>query len=172
MKRTLMASAAVLIMTVPVALACGGPPVCTVVDPTGTPLNVRIGPNDDIVGALKNGMKIEVIEHQDVGDRRWALVANYSSEWGYVFADYLDCSGEDEMGEICVVKDPTGTPLNVRDEPMGTVNGTWDNGVRVRPYETVEHDGKMWRAVERFSDDNAIGWVFDPYLSCEEDEHA
>ena len=51
-------------------------------------------------------------------------------------------------------------------------DGTWDNGVRVRPYETVEHDGNMWRAVERFSDDNAIGWVFDPYLSCEEDEHA
>ena len=41
-----------------------------------------------------------------------------------------------------------------------------------RPYETVEHNGKLWRAVERFSDDNAVGWVFDPYLSCEEDGHA
>ena len=24
--------------------------------------------------------------------------------------------------------------------------------------------------VERIADDNAIGWVFDPYLKCEEDE--
>lgn len=30
----------------------------------------------------------------------------------------------------------------------------------------------MWPAVERSSDDNAIGWVYGPYLNCEEDEHA
>jgi hypothetical protein len=172
LRRTALSTAFFVALTIPVALACEGPPVCTVVDPTGTPLNVRTGPNDTIIGALKNGMKIEVIEHQEADGQRWALVASYSSAWGYVFADYLDCSGSDEYGEICVVKDPTGTPLNVRDEPMGTINGTWDNGIRVRPYDTVEHDGKLWRAVERFSDDNAVGWVFDPYLSCEEDGHA
>jgi hypothetical protein len=80
----------------------------------------------------------------------------------------LACEGP----PICTVVDPTGTPLNVREEPNGTILGTWDNGVRVRPYESVTHNGKTWRAVERFSDDNAIGWVFDPYLNCAEDGHA
>src|SRR5688572_16419258 len=115
MRRTALTACFFVALTIPVALACEGPPVCTVVDPTGTPLNVRTGPNDTIIGALKNGMKIEVIEHQEADGQRWALVASYSSAWGYVFADYLDCSGSDEYGEICVVKDPTGTPLNVRD---------------------------------------------------------
>jgi uncharacterized protein YgiM (DUF1202 family) len=158
-------------VTIPAALACEGPPVCTVIDPTGTPLNVRTGPNEEIVGTLRKGVKVEVIEHQEHEGKRWALVAHYGAGWGYVFGDYLDCSGEDELGPVCTVKDPTGTPLNVRENPNGTILGTWDNGVRVRPYEEVTHNGKLWYAVERFADDNAVGWVFDPYLGCEEDVH-
>ena len=66
--------------------------------------------------------------------------------------------------------DPTGTPLNIREEPNGRILGTWQNGVRVRPYEEKKVHGKTWYAVERLADDNTIGWVFDPYLKCEEDE--
>ena len=160
----------VLAMTIPVALACDGPPVCTVIDPTGTPLNVRTGPNETIVGSLRRGAKVEVVEHREHEGQRWALVARYGAAWGYVFGAYLDCSGADELGPVCTVEDPTGTPLNVRESPNGTILGTWDNGVRVRPYEEVTHNGKLWYAVERFADDNAVGWVFDPYLGCEEDE--
>nr|WP_295461837.1 SH3 domain-containing protein [Mesorhizobium sp.] len=130
------------------AIACDGPPVCTVVDPTGTPLNVRAGPNGAILSTLKRGAKVEVVEHKDHDGKRWALVGKYSEAWGYVFGAYLKCEGEDEMGRICTVADPTGTPLNIREEP----------------------NGKTWYAVERLADDNAIGWVFDPYLKCEEDE--
>lgn len=172
MKRTSFASMMFLGLTIPAALACGGPPVCTVIDPTGTPLNVRSGPNGEIVGTLRKGAKVEVIEHQEHEGKTWALVSRYGADWGYVFGDYLICEGEDDYGKICTVADPTGTPLNVREEPNGTILGTWDNGVRVRPYEEVTHGGKLWYAVERFADDNAVGWVFDPYLGCEEDgEH-
>lgn len=36
------------------------PAGCTVIDPTGTPLNVRSGPNGQIVGTLRKGAKVEV----------------------------------------------------------------------------------------------------------------
>ena len=168
MRRTILAASLCLI-TVP-ALACDGPPVCTVVDPTGTPLNVREGPNGKILSSLKKGAMVEVIEHKDHDGKKWALVGKYAEAWGYVFGAYLKCEGQDDYGKICTVADPTGTPLNIREEPNGKILGTWDNGVRVRPYEEKTHSGKIWYAVERIADDNAIGWVFDPYLKCEEDE--
>ena len=161
--------AAILAITANQALACDGNPICTVVDPTGTPLNVRTGPNGKILSTLKKGSKVEFIEHQEKNGKKWALVSKYGEAWGYVFGDYLNCSGSDEMGKICTVKDPTGTPLNIREEPNGKILGTWENGVRVRPYEEVKLKGKTWFAVERFADDNKAGWVFDDYLKCEED---
>lgn len=168
---TLRAALSLLVLAavVPAALACEGPPVCTVIDPTGTPLNVRAGPNGEILSTLRRGTKVEFIEHREHKGQRWALVAQYGESWGYVFGDYLKCDGADALGEICTVADPTGTPLNIRETPNGTILGTWDNGVRVRPYEQVSHNGKLWYAVERFADDNAVGWVFDAYLGCEED---
>ena len=169
MKSLSIASVLVLGLTLPVALACDGPPVCTVIDPTGTPLNVRTGPNGTIVSTLRKGTKVEVVEHQEHEGKTWALISHYGAAWGYVFGDHLECEGDDDYGRICTVADPTGTPLNVRETPNGKILGTWDNGVRVRPYEEATHEGKLWYAVERYADDNAVGWVFDPYLSCEED---
>ncbi|MGE0503710.1 MAG: SH3 domain-containing protein [Rhizobiaceae bacterium] len=153
------------------ASACGGAPVCTVVDPTGTPLNVRDGPNGRILSTLNRGAVVEFIEHRDQAGSRWALVSRYAEAWGWVFGAYLTCNGKDELGPFCTVSDPTGTPLNVREEPNGKILGTWQNGVRVRPYDEKTHNGKLWYAVERLAEDNAEGWVFDAYLKCEEDSH-
>ena len=168
MRRTILAAS--LCLTVTSALACDGPPVCTVVDPTGTPLNVREGPNGKILSSLKKGALVEVIEHKDHDGKKWALVGKYAEAWGYVFGASLKCECDDDYARVCTVADPTGTPLNIREQPNGKILGTWDNGVRVRPYEEKTHNGKVWYAVERIADDNAIGWVFDPYLKCEEDE--
>jgi uncharacterized protein YgiM (DUF1202 family) len=152
------------------AFACGGAPVCTVVDPTGTPLNVRSGPNGKILSTLKKGSQVQFLEHKEENGKKWALISKYGEDGGWLFADYLKCSGEDEYGKICTVADPTGTPLNIREEPNGAIYGTYDNGVRVRPYDEKTVKGKKWVAVERLAEDNAAGWVFDPYLKCEEDE--
>jgi hypothetical protein len=38
-----------------------------------------------------------------------------------------------------------------------------------RRYEEKRLDGKKWIAVERLAEDNKAGWVYDPYLKCEED---
>jgi uncharacterized protein YgiM (DUF1202 family) len=163
-------AAAIFLSASSVAHACGGAPVCTVIDPTGTPLNVRSGPNGKILGTLKKGELVEFNEHKQVKGKKWALVSKFSEASGYVFGDYLKCKGRDGIGKICTVADPTGTPLNVRESPDGDIYGTWQNGIRVRPFEEVTVKGKKWYGVERLAEDNAIGWVFDPYLKCEEDD--
>lgn len=168
--RILLLTFAIFLSLSTVAHTCGGAPVCTVIDPTGTPLNVRSGPNGKILSTLKKGELVEFNEHKEVKGKKWAHVSKFSEASGYVFGAYLKCKGKDALGEICTVADPTGTPLNIRESPNGDIYGTWDNGIRVRPYEEVVVKGKKWYGVERLAEDNTIGWVFDPYLKCEEDE--
>jgi uncharacterized protein YgiM (DUF1202 family) len=151
-------------------LACDGPPVCTVVDPTGTPLNVRSGPNGKILSNLRKGSKVEVVDHTDHMGKRWARVAKFQeATYGWVFEAYVSCKPDANNAPLCTVKDPTGTPLNVRADPGGEIVGSWTNGIKVRQGERQMHKGKPWVSVERIADDNAIGWVYDPYLKCEED---
>ncbi|GEM_PF-1300415 len=165
--RAIIALAALVFYAGP-GFACDGQPVCTVIDPTGTPLNVRDGPNGKILTTLKKGAIVDVVRHEDHEGNRWALVSRYAESWGFIFGDYVKCESSDEIGKICIIADPTGTPLNIREEPNGKILGTWPNGVRVRPYAETMHNGKLWYEVDRVADDNAIGWVFDPYLKCEE----
>ena len=160
------------------ALACGGPLICTVKDPTGTPLHVRESAGGRILSTLRNGQKIEVVTHVKEKDQRWAQVApiNKGADSGWVFETYVLCRRSDadaeeteESAEICVVRDPTGTPLNVRKEPNGTVVGAFRDGERVRRYEEKLQDGQVWVQVARVPWDNALGYVFDAYLKCDED---
>ncbi|HAH09141.1 MAG TPA: hypothetical protein DCL48_03465, partial [Alphaproteobacteria bacterium] len=94
------------------AAACDGPPVCTVVDPTGTPLNVRSGPNGKILSTLRKGSKVEVIDHQTHKGQRWARVAKFQeASFGWVFGAYLSCKSDGaDNAPLCKVTDPTGTP--------------------------------------------------------------
>jgi hypothetical protein len=190
MGRWLMAAMGVALIaggSVPAA-ACGGPPICTVKDPTGTPLNVRLSPKGKILSNLKNGQQVEVIDHQEIGGKRWARIGRFSAgelasdaEGGWVFADYLRCKGDvkalpgdwtdynEGLGLSCTVRDPTGTPLNVRGEPGGPIWASVRNGTVLRAALRKTHKGKSWVYVSKWGGDNAIGWVFDPYLVCEED---
>ncbi len=66
---------------------------CLVSDPTGTPLNVRSGPNGSIVGNLYNGdyVVIRRIVQDDRG-RPWALVGGTDgSTHGWIFREYVSC---------------------------------------------------------------------------------
>ena len=68
------------------------------------------------------------------------------------------------------MRDPTGTLLNVRREPNGPVIGAFRDGERVRRYgESIEKNGRVWVQVARAPWDNALGYVFDAYLKCEEE---
>jgi tetratricopeptide (TPR) repeat protein len=70
---------------------------CRVMDPTGTPLNVRTTPNGYIVGTLNNGDQVTVLDR--TSDRRgkaWVYVGNYENNKpiGWVFREFIACGVE------------------------------------------------------------------------------
>jgi hypothetical protein len=65
----------------------------------------------------------------------------------------------------CVVADPTGTPLNVRSTPNGTILGALHNDTRVIVAETAMAGGQKWARVVPAV--GKPGWVFRNHLDCE-----
>jgi hypothetical protein len=67
----------------------------------------------------------------------------------------------------CKVMDPTGTPLNVRAAPLGSVIGNLPNGMLVSVADrSVDQGGKLWVYISRYSDGESLGWVFREFISC------
>lgn len=77
----------------------------------------------------------------------------------------LSASGPVRGAEIaCIVADPTGTPLNIRDAPNGRVVMTLSNGAKVKTTGERNHSGKRWSLVA--DETGALGWAFSAYLDC------
>lgn len=69
---------------------------CDVVDPTGTPLNVRLKPAGKIVSTLPNGTTVDIIrEEKDDMNNTWVEVGIYKDGFfkvlGWVYKNYLKC---------------------------------------------------------------------------------
>jgi Flp pilus assembly protein TadD len=72
-----------------------------------------------------------------------------------------------QLASPCKVTDPTGTPLNVRDSPNGTITGTLSNGATVTIVESkVADNGKPWVKVVDAQTEKPIGWIFRDFVSC------
>jgi uncharacterized protein YraI len=67
--------------------------------------------------------------------------------------------------EICAVADPTGTPLNVRSSPNGTILGALHNDTIVMIKETATVGGQKWARV--LPNGGKQGWVYRDYLDCD-----
>jgi hypothetical protein len=68
--------------------------LCRVMDPTGTPLNVRATPNGPVVGMLNNGKQVIVFDPPtDRTDKSWVYVRNYEDgkPIGWVFRKFIAC---------------------------------------------------------------------------------
>lgn len=67
---------------------------CRVMDPTGTPLNVRDAPNGDVVGRVRNGTLVTRLRtgHDERG-RPWSYVADRASgePLGWVYREFIAC---------------------------------------------------------------------------------
>ena len=66
---------------------------CRVMDPTGTPLNVRTVPNGPIVATLPNGLLVAVVDiRSDANGRPWAFVVRPDGRpLGWVFREFIAC---------------------------------------------------------------------------------
>lgn len=67
---------------------------CRVMDPTGTPLNVRASPGGQVVGNLPNGFLVSIISiRSDGGGRPWAYVSRFDSgrPIGWVWREFIAC---------------------------------------------------------------------------------
>ena len=65
---------------------------CRVLDPTGTPLNIRTSPNGNIIGTLRNGLLVTIIDSAtDDRGRPWALVTQFETgrRIGWVFREFI-----------------------------------------------------------------------------------
>lgn len=68
--------------------------ICKVTDPTGTPLNLRAAPNGAVVGTIRNGIDVEILDVSlDSRGRRWTLIRPEGSgpAVGWVFREFLSC---------------------------------------------------------------------------------
>lgn len=140
-------------------------------DPTGTPLNLRTSPGGDVIRALPNGLTVRIVTTRREGDKAWALLASpRGEELGWAYRGFLACGPDVRLIRVeedrgCVVADPTGTPLNVRAAPNGTVLRSLRNGEAVRVLGGTEQDGKAWALVGGVSG-GQLGWVIRSHLVC------
>jgi hypothetical protein len=68
---------------------------CEIMDPTGTPLNVRASPNGHIVGTLQNGVQVSVLDRAvDRKKQAWVYVGypENQSPIGWVYRDFIACN--------------------------------------------------------------------------------
>jgi hypothetical protein len=71
--------------------------------------------------------------------------------------------------KVCKVTDPTGTPLNVRDQPNGQVINFLRNGREVYIEEvTYDDQDRPWVKVGGYYNGTyrVWGWVFREFVSC------
>jgi tetratricopeptide (TPR) repeat protein len=69
-------------------------PPCTVIDPTGTPLNVRDSPNGKVTGALANGLPVAIVESRTAANgKSWVRVVDSETQKpiGWVFREFVSC---------------------------------------------------------------------------------
>jgi Bacterial SH3 domain len=68
-----------------------------IMDPTGTPLNVRASPNGHIVGTLRNGVQVSVLDRAvDRKKQAWVYVG-YSEDQspiGWVYREFIACKSD------------------------------------------------------------------------------
>jgi len=86
-----LASLTILAIAAPAAAA---EDLCRVMDPTGTPLNVRVAPNGRIVATLDNGLLVAVVDtRDDASGRPWAFIVRASDgrPFGWAFREFIAC---------------------------------------------------------------------------------
>jgi hypothetical protein len=77
-----------------------------------------------------------------------------------------------EQDEHCLVSDPTGTPLNIRDVPNGRILSALENRTQVN-IEDLRSDvrGRSWAKISD-SSHKILGWVFREFITCDKKQES
>ena len=140
-------------------------------------LNIREHPtsHSSIIGIIPPDSRAVTILGEAVGgwERvRYGQIDGWVSK-KFVVPEVAGWVGTGEPSTIpqrtgrCTVTDPTGTPLNVRATPQGTITGTIGNGAFVRIAETrQDFKDQPWAYIVGWEGGERIGWVFREFVSC------
>jgi hypothetical protein len=89
----IVALAAAWALAAPAAAQYGGGR-CVVTDPTGTPLNIRAVPQGRIIGSIRNGTHVRMVNiSYDGQGRPWAYILRWDTgrPLGWVFRAFITC---------------------------------------------------------------------------------
>lgn len=66
---------------------------CRIMDPTGTPLNVRSEPNGPVVATIKNGVLVSVVSQTEDRGKAWVFINDFADNRpiGWVFREFISC---------------------------------------------------------------------------------
>jgi hypothetical protein len=70
---------------------------------------------------------------------------------------------------VCVVADPTGTPLNIRMQPNGAIVDSVGNGQRVLVFlsdAVTDNQGRVWHNIAKRTSAAPDGYVIARFLRC------
>ena len=120
-------------------------------------LNIRTAAGTEyaIVGVLKQGQRVQILEQQSVGQKIWGRI-----DQGWIcLTGYVTLETETDSGETKQVMTVTAYSLNVRAGAgsQHKVVGVVTLGQQVEVLETKTVDGKLWARI-------AQGWVSMLYL--------
>jgi SH3-like domain-containing protein len=136
-------------------------------------LNVRAGPNAQIIAAHANGSQLTVLKVDTFDGKKWAHVRTADGLMGWALRQYIDCGGANARSDLplaapasatCQIADPSGAPLNLREAPNGAIVGAEANNATVRLLRELNVGGRPWALITTAS--GLSGWVYRPYLRC------
>jgi hypothetical protein len=83
------------------------------------------------------------------------------------FTALLAAAPAEAQSTRCRVMDPTGTPLNIRDQPNGVIIGAVRNGRLVtRLRSSQDERGRPWSYVADRDTGEPLGWVYREFIAC------
>ena len=118
---------------------------------------------------LRNAILYKVDIRRNEAPMKVKLRKNTMLMFPLVFLASIIISQPARAERVCQVTDPTGTPLNFRDQPNGEVIGALRNGREVYIHQIgYDSQGRPWALVGGYHQSNCRtwGWVFREFLSC------